>query len=73
MKKTLLITSFLLVFLGACKKDLDLKKFNDLSLSPEYALPLAIIDLEMNDLLKEDSNIIYDNTGLIHFVLLYKK
>ena len=68
MKKTLLILSFLLVFLASCKKDLNFNKFDELTLSPEYALPLAIIDLEMNDLLKEDSNIVYDNSGLIHFI-----
>jgi hypothetical protein len=68
MKKPLLILSLIFTLFLACKKDLDLNKFNDISLSPEFAVPLAIVDLKMNDLIKEDSNIIYDNTGLIHFV-----
>ncbi|MFY8109475.1 MAG: hypothetical protein ACOVO9_10805 [Bacteroidia bacterium] len=68
MNKFLLILGSFLLLLGACKKDLNFNKFDELTLSPEYAVPLAIIDLEMNDLLKEDSNIVYDNTGLIHFV-----
>ena len=68
MKKPLLFIISVYFLFSSCKKDLDLNKFNEISLSPEYAVPLAVIDLEMNDLLKEDSSIIYDNTGLIHFV-----
>ncbi|GAB1447515.1 hypothetical protein MASR2M44_05100 [Bacteroidota bacterium] len=68
MRKIILLY-FLVVLVGSCKKDIDLNKFNDLGLNSEFAVPLAIIDLKMNDLVKPDSNIQYMNDGLIKFFI----
>lgn len=50
---------------------MDLKKFNNYALQPEMGFPLGVINLEMRDLLKEDSasHIEYGSDNLIRFVL----
>ncbi|OYU94284.1 MAG: hypothetical protein CFE21_17005 [Bacteroidetes bacterium B1(2017)] len=55
--------------LVACKKDIDLKKFDNLTISSELGIPLAVVDMKMSDLLKQDSNVVYDPDGFIHFII----
>jgi hypothetical protein len=63
------ILGLLLIF-SACKKDINLDKFNDLSISPELGLPLATIQIKMSDILKDtDEYIQYDPDGFIRFVI----
>ncbi len=65
-----ILTLLLVIFIiNSCKKDLDLKKFNNYALQPEMGFPLGVINMEMKDLIKEDSNIVYGTDGLIRFVL----
>jgi hypothetical protein len=60
----------LLLICSACKKDINLDKFNDLSISPELGLPLATIQIKMSDILKDtDEYIQYDPDGFIRFVI----
>lgn len=59
----------ILVF-SACKKDLNLEKFNEMSFTPEFGLPLATINMKMSDILKDtDEYIQYDPDGFIRFVI----
>jgi len=71
MKKLLLLFVGILIIFTSCKKDLDFNKFKEFSLNPEFGLPLAILDLKMKDVIKQDSFFKYDPNGLIKFV--YKK
>jgi len=71
MNKTLLILAVFFATIVSCKKDLDLNKFNNINLNPEFGIPLAIVNLEINKQIKEDSNIVYDQSGLIKFT--YRK
>ena len=60
----------LLLICSGCKKDINLDKFNDLSISPEFGLPLANIQIKMSDILKDtDDYIQYDPDGFIRFVI----
>jgi hypothetical protein len=70
MKKNLLLLALLgILALASCKKDLNFEKTdNGFSLTPEIGLPVLRTTLKMNDLLKEDSNIVYDTDGLIRFI-----
>jgi hypothetical protein len=69
LKKYLLLLLVAVGFLNACKKDLNFDKFNDLTLSPEFGIPLALIEMKMSNILKEDSNIVYDPDGFIRFII----
>lgn len=71
MKRKIYFSIFtvILVF-SACKKDLNLEKFNELSFTPEFGLPLATINMKMSDILKDtDEYIQYDPDGFIRFVI----
>jgi hypothetical protein len=68
MRKIYLLIITLSLFQTSCKKDLNFDKFNDITLSPEYGIPLGIIEMKMLDIIKEDSNIKYDPDGFIRFV-----
>ena len=66
-KITFILLAFMLVL--GCKKDLNFDKFNDLTLNPEFGVPLAVIEMKMSNLLKQDSvNIFYDPDGFIRFI-----
>lgn len=70
--KTKIISSIFLLLLinSACKKDINLDKFNDLSISPEFGLPLANIQIKMSEILKDtDDYVQYDPDGFIRFVI----
>ncbi len=71
MNKIVLNLCLLFTVIVSCKKDLDLNKYNDISLNSEFGVPLAIVNLEINKQIKEDSNIIFDQSGLIRFT--YRK
>ena len=68
MKKIALILLFSSL-LFACKKDLDFHKFDTVNINAEFGVPLANIELKMSNLLKEDSNIVYDPDGFIRFIV----
>ena len=71
MKRKIYFSIFtvILVF-SACKKDLNLEKFNEMSFTPEFGLPLATINMKMSDILKDtDEYIQYDPDGFIRFVI----
>ncbi|MDZ4668139.1 MAG: hypothetical protein SGJ00_09655 [bacterium] len=68
MKKLYLIVIAFTLFAVACKKDLNFDKFNDLTLSPEFGIPLAVVEVKMSDIIKQDSNIKYDPDGFIRFI-----
>jgi hypothetical protein len=68
MKKIYLLVFALVIIISACKKDLNFDKFNDIKLSPEFGIPLAIVDMKMSDIFKQDSNIVYDPDGFISFI-----
>lgn len=68
MRKIYLLIITLSLFSVSCKKDLNFDKFNDITLSPEFGVPLAIIEMKMLDIIKEDSNIKYDPDGFIRFI-----
>ncbi len=62
--------SFLAIsLLFSCKKDLDFHKFDTVNINAEFGIPLANVELKMSDLLKEDSNIVYDPDGFIRFIV----
>lgn len=71
MNKKLLIVAIAFVFgVVACKKDINLDKFNDLTISPEFGIPLATINMKMSDILKDsDEYIHYDPDGFIRFII----
>lgn len=59
------------VFSG-CKKEtagLNFDKFKDLELKSEFGVPLAVIDLRMDSLLKENDTLRYDPDGFIRYVI----
>ncbi|MBC7383102.1 MAG: hypothetical protein H7296_08935 [Bacteroidia bacterium] len=68
MKKLIPFFTMLFIF-NSCKKDLNFNKFDNFSFRPEFGVPIGLLNLEMKDLLKEDSNIAYDSDGLIKFIL----
>ncbi len=69
MKRVIPILTLILLLSNSCKKDLDFDKFKTFNLQPELGFPIGIINLTMSDLIKEDSNIVYDGDGFIRFVL----
>lgn len=69
MKKYIYSFLLLLTVVVSCKKDLDFNKFNDLKPRPEFGFPVAILNIKMSDIFKQnDSTIKYDPDGLIRFV-----
>ncbi len=69
LKKYLLLILVAVAFLNACKKDLNFDKFNEINLSQEFGIPLAIVEMKMSNIIKEDSNIVYDPDGFIRFII----
>lgn len=69
IKKYILILLTITGFLFACKKDLNFDKFNEITLNPEFGIPLALIEVKMSEVIKEDSNVVYDPDGFIRFVI----
>lgn len=67
MKQKFLLIVSCLVLIGACKKDMNLDKFQNVEINPEVGVPLAIVKLKVKDLIKPDSVIYYDDSNLIHF------
>lgn len=67
---TLLILTGLLT--TSCRKDYDFDKLRDPEWNPDIALPIAIGDLGIDDLIEEDTNAVIhvNNSGLI--VLIYE-
>lgn len=69
MKKYIYALVFLLIALSSCKKDLNFDKFNDTKLRPELGFPVAILNIKMSKIFKQnDSTIKYDPDGLIKFI-----
>lgn len=68
MRKLYLLFTILGLFSISCKKDLNFDKFNEITLKSELGVPLAIIEMNMGDVLKEDENIKYDPDGFIRFI-----
>lgn len=69
MKKYVYVLLLSLAALASCKKDLNFDKFNDIKLRPELGFPVAILNIKMSDIFKQnDSTIKYDPDGLIRFV-----
>ncbi|MDP3929536.1 MAG: hypothetical protein Q8R57_10980 [Bacteroidota bacterium] len=69
-RKILLGILALTLIISACKKDLNLDKFNEMSFTPEFGLPLATINMKMSDILKDsDEYIHYDPDGFIRFII----
>lgn len=69
LKKYILLILIAVGFLNACKKDLNFDKFNEINLSQEFGIPLAIIEMKMSNIIKEDSNVVYDPDGFIRFII----
>lgn len=71
MKRKIYLSIFMVILVfSACKKDLNLEKFNEMSFTPEFGLPLATINMKMSDILKDtDEYIQYDPDGFIRFVI----
>ena len=71
MKRKIYFSIFIVMLIfSACKKDLNLEKFKDISFTPEFGLPLATINMKMSDILKDtDEYIQYDPDGFIRFVI----
>ena len=71
MKRKIYFSIFIVMLIfSACKKDLNLEKFKDMSFTPEFGLPLATINMKMSDILKDtDEYIQYDPDGFIRFVI----
>lgn len=67
--KKIALSILAISLLFSCKKDLDFHKFDEVNINAEFGIPLATIELKMNNLLKEDSNIVYDPDGFIRFIL----
>jgi hypothetical protein len=68
-KKYILLLLTISSFIYACKKDINFDKFNDITLSPEFGTPLALIEVKMSEVIKEDSNVVYDPDGFIRFII----
>lgn len=68
MLRTWLAFLISISLLSACKKDLDLNKFDDYRPNAEYGAPLFISTLKIDNLVKQDTvNIGTDPDGLIRF------
>jgi hypothetical protein len=67
MKQKIFLIAITIIFLGSCKKDMNLDKFQNVELNPEIGLPLAVVKLKLNKLIKPDSVTYYDDSNLIHF------
>ncbi|MCF8446022.1 MAG: hypothetical protein K9H61_03420, partial [Bacteroidia bacterium] len=68
MKKIYLLILTFSILTFSCKKDLNFEKFDKISISPEFGVPLAIVEMKMSDIFKQDSNIVYDPNGFISFI-----
>jgi hypothetical protein len=69
MKKILYTFIISITLIYGCKKDLNFDKFNDLTISSELGIPLAMIEMKMDQLIKQDTNIFYDPDGFIRFII----
>ena len=72
MRQKFLITGLIMIglTLASCRKDYDFDKLRDPVWEPEIALPIAVGDLGIDDLIEQDSNSVIhrDSTGLITLI-----